>query len=497
MQAIKNFLSYLNSFSRRSKIIAAAVLVVALIVLTHLGGSEAPVEGASTLPHVEIASVASLSDSGAPLPVVGRVTSVSQANITAIGGGQITSLPAKLGNRVAAGSILASFENSSQRAAVLQAQGSYDAAVASQQSVSPEDSRTAAVNAYRSAFTTLDTVLESQIDTFFGAPGPYGPQLLIDAPNYDYGELSRDRAAITQTMQAYRSQLASADAADPAALLAEAQRVTQEVSDFITKLAVAANRRESRASEDQLAALNAARASVNSLSATLTTAAQSYRSGSVGSTASTDASITIALGGLRAAQASLEKTYVRAPISGTIVSLPVHLGDNISPGAQVAIISNPGALQIEAYVTPQDAKTLAVGGKATVEGTIPATIVFVAPALDPTTGKIQVKLGFSGDASALSDGSSVSVTLNRSAAGATQKATQKSVPTIPIAAAKITPEGPVVFTVASSTLVAHPVTFGAIVGGQVAITLGLTLDMDIVIDARGLSEGQQVVVDSN
>jgi hypothetical protein len=53
-----------------------------------------------------------------------------------------------------------------------------------------------------------------------------------------------------------------------------------------------------------------------------------------------------------------------------------------------------------------------------------------------------------------------------------------------------------VFTVASSTLVAHPVVFGDIAGGQVEVTQGLSLDMDIVVDARGLSEGQAVVVGS-
>ncbi len=192
-----------------------------------------------------------------------------------------------------------------------------------------------------------------------------------------------------------------------------------------------------------------------------------------------------------AAQASLEKTYVRAPISGTIVSLPAHQGDFVSPGTVVAIISNPGALQVESYVTSADAKTLAVGGKATIDGATPGTIVFIAPALDPLVGKIQVKVSPTGSQASLTDGSTVTVMLDRTGA----KAATKSAISIPIAAAKMTPTGAVVFTVASSTLVAHPITLGAIQGGQVEVTEGITLQMDIVVDARGLSEGQVVAID--
>lgn len=493
MQRIKNILRYLNSFSRRSKIIAGIVAVFVVVVMLHLGKG-APAAGvADTATHVSLSSVASLSSAGGPLPVTGKVTSVSEASLSALSGGQITSLPHKLGDRVAAGSIIASFENSSQRAAVLQAQGQYDAAVASQHAVSPTDARAAAVNTYRNAFSTLDTTLHAEVDTFFGGRTAYGPQLLLDTPDDNaYGKISLERDAIGDQMDIYREKLATADSADPAQLLAFSTQLTQRVSDFLTLLATAANRSYSHVTAAQVSALSSARSSINSLTTTLATALQTYRSSSVTTTSSTDASITIALGGLRAAQANLEKTYVRAPISGTIVSLPLNRGDFVAPGTMVAVISNPGALQVESYVTSADAKTLSVGGKATIEGTTPGTIVFIAPALDPTTGKIQVKVSPTGSEAKLTDGSTVTVELERAGA----KAAAKSTLSIPIAAAKITPQGPVVFTVASSTLVAHPITFGAITGEQVEVTQGLSLDMDIVVDARGLSDGQVVVVDS-
>lgn len=493
MQRIKNFLSYLNSFSRRSKILAPLAAVIVVITLLHLGKGAPEADVADTTTHVTLASVASLSSAGGPLPVVGNVTSVSQASISALAGGEITSLPRKLGDRVAAGQVIASFENSSQQAAVLQAQGQYDAALASKVAVSPTDVKTDAVNTFRSTFNTLDTVLETEVDLFFGQRTVYGPQLLIEAPGDNrYGKLSLEREAIGEQMDLYRERLAAANSANPTELLASATTLVQRVSTFLGQLSVSASRLDSGASDAQISALASARASINTLTTTLASALESYRSGSVSTTASTDASVTIALGGLRAAQAALEKTYVRAPISGTIVSLPVNRGDFVSPGTQVAIISNPGALQVEAYVTSADAKTLHVGGKATIDKNVPGTIVFIAPALDPLTGKIQVKVSPTQSQTALTDGSTVSVTLDRVA---TTKAVSSSI-SIPIASAKMTPQGAVVFTVASSTLVAHPITLGAIQGGQVEVKEGVTPDMDIVVDARGLSDGQVVVVDS-
>ncbi len=493
MQRIKNLFRYLNSFSRRSKIIAGVVAAVAVVILFNLGSSAPAAEVADDRTHIELASVASLSNAGGPLPVTGRVASVSQASLSALSGGDITSLPRKLGDRVGAGQIIASFENSSQQAAVLQAQGSYDAAVASKVAVSPTDIRVSATNAYRSAFNTLDNALKTEVDLFFGDRTPYGPLLLLDESRDNrHGRISLEREAIDDEMDSYRAALALAGSADPAELLDYASTLTQRVADLLNQLSVAANRPEANATAAQLAALTSARASVAALSATLASEKEAYRSGSVTTTSSTDAQITIALGGLRAAQASLEKTYVRAPISGTIVSLPVNRGDFVSPGTVVAIISNPGALQVESYVTAADAKTLSIGGKATIEGAVPGTIVFIAPALDPLTGKIQVKVSPTASTAALTDGSTVTVTLER----AGTKAAVKTSISIPIAAAKMTPAGAVVFTVASSTLVAHPITLGAIQGGQVEVVEGLTPQMDIVVDARGLSEGQEVVVDS-
>ena len=59
-----------------------------------------------------------------------RVEAVSEANLQAETGGRITSVSVDVGDTVSAGKVLATIESSAQRAALVQAQGAYEAAVA-------------------------------------------------------------------------------------------------------------------------------------------------------------------------------------------------------------------------------------------------------------------------------------------------------------------------------------------------------------------------------
>ena len=66
---------------------------------------------------------------------------------------------------------------------------------------------------------------------------------------------------------------------------------------------------------------------------------------------------------------------------------------------------------------------------------------------------------------------------------------------IPIAALKIGSETIMVFTVdAESRLAAHIVEIATLLGDRVEIKSGLTLEMRIVTDARGLQAGEKVLI---
>ncbi len=516
--------------------IGGAVAIVVIVLVGDHVLTRAPADSTviSNISHVTSASVASLTSAAGPLPVTGKVTSLNQATILAQTSGQITSLPVAIGTRVAAGQIIAEFENSSQEAATLQAQGAYDAAQAAlakatgstavnagisstQAATSAANSATAALASVQSTYAALDDAVHAKADSMFSNPRTVSPTFNLTIPD---GQL-------TVTLQNERSQmegvLANAKAisndtsvadidANAVALNSSAQGIITFLNNLVqatnealstanlSPAAITAYQSTASAARSEvvgaLSALAAAKSAYDNATAGAQTASNSADNSNTNDVAAAEANVKQALGALRSAEANLEKTIVRSPISGTIVSLPVTNGDFVSSFAQVAEVSNPGALEIDTYVTADDAKTLAVGSKATIESTVPGVITSIAPALDPTTGKILVKIGITGSQSSLTDGDTVTVSLVRSQTAPQQgKASSKAI-LIPIAAAKITPTGAVVFTVASSTLVSHPITLGPILGDQVTVTAGLTLDMDIVTDARGLADGQKVVVDS-
>jgi len=138
-----------------------------------------------------------------------------------------------------------------------------------------------------------------------------------------------------------------------------------------------------------------------------------------------------------------------------------------------------------------------------VEGGYTGLVTSIAPALDPNTKQIEVHIAVDGSTK-LVNGQSVRITVPSenptSAAAENGTASASSTPAstqvlLPLAAVKLLPESRAVFTVSNDgRLVAHSVTIGDVIGDRILVTSGVTPDMIIVTDARGLSEGQKVNV---
>jgi RND family efflux transporter MFP subunit len=536
MRFLRRVWRYILGLPRLYSIGGAVAIVAIVAVGVHVvTRPPAPTDTVSNISHVTIASVASLFSAAGPLPVTGKVASLNQATILAQTSGGITSLQVSIGTKVGAGQIIAEFENSSQQAAVLQAQGAYDAANAAlakatgstaanagitstQAAQSAANSATAAMASLQSAYSALDDAVHAKADVMFSNPRSITPSFNLSLPDNQLAvTLQNERGLIEGTLSDAK-QLSTDTAtanidANAVAMNADAQiiisflnnlvQATNETipSQNISAATITAYQTSAGAARSEvigaLSTLAASKSAYDAAASGAQTASNSATAGSQNDVAAAQANVKQALGALRSAEANLEKTIVRSPISGTIVSLPVTNGDFVSAFAQIAEVSNPGALEIDTYVTPDDAKTLTVGGKATIGDATAGIITSIAPALDPTTGKILVKIGIVGSQASLTDGDTVTVSLVRTqTAPSVNKAYLPNDILIPIAAAKITPQGAVVFTVASSTLVSHPITLGTILGDQITVTTGLSLDMDIVTDARGLADGQVVVVDS-
>lgn len=476
----------------RYQILIAVVGAVLLFALMTVLGGGAQEEQSSAKRTVVLQTLGSLSGTQASSTVLGTIRSVTEAKILAETSGTVTRVSTAVGRTVPAGFVIAELENSAERAAVLQAEGAYDAAVAARASVSPVDSRTSAINAYRIAYTALDTTLENDIDSFFGDPTPAGPNLLINPASSDPTELSRKRADIDRLMNTFAEHVADSDRRDPEILLQEAEDVARAIQIFAEELAEAANRTDSRATEAQLASLAIARTSIGATLTSLAGAQAGYRSGSTASTASVDAGVKSALGNLRFAQSNLEKTVIRAPIAGSVNFLPIRVGDYVTGFSHVATVAQNGALEAIAYVSEDSRQGLSVGTEVTVE-THTGVITSIAPALDPITRQIEVRIAVS-SGSDLVNGQTVHIGLPETVQVAETDVVGEGIRLLPLTSVKLSAGSRIIFMVDTGRLSAIPVRIGDVRGERIEVVTDLPDEARIVVDARGLSDGQSVNV---
>ena len=469
--------------------IGIVIVILSITLFTFLRGSSVPAT-TENVRFVTLQTISELSGTRGSGSVLGSVRARSEATLFTETGGQVQKVHTTLGNRVGAGFVVAEFENNAELAAVLQAEGAYDAARAAQDAVSPTDAHDEAVNTYRSSFAAIDASVETDIGAFFGETTPYGQDLLINPAQGDPTRLPREKTQLDQNLETWRTSLSSATNRDPLTLLTEAETFVRALQTFVEKLADAANRTNSNASISQLASLTTARTTIASTLASLTLARATYRNSQTTSTASVNAGVKSALGTLRAAQAQLEKTRVRTPIAGVVNFLPLRVGDYVNAQTHVATIANNDALEIVAYVSEDDKNLLAPGTTVSIDGTSEGTITSISPALDPITKQIEVRIAAANDATFV-HGQSVRIFIPEIEGSAKEQ----EVTYLPLASVKLRASDRVVFTLdEENRLRALLVETGDVRGDSIEIFTPLDPSMTIVRDARGLAEGERVQI---
>jgi len=489
------------------------VLIIAGALLSFVGGTVAPIEAQDQTPAVTVVSVADLSSNTSPLSIIGTVNSVSEATVRAEKSGEVKSVSHSLGDYVTAGTIIAQLENSSERAAVLQAQGVVEAATASAgvSQTTLGAAKDTAVTTLLSAYAAADNAVHSSADPMFSNPESARPQLNVQSSDTQAkinAENQRGPLSALIARESARSKtITSSD--DLISEFTRTEAELRQVRDFFDVLIQSLNSgiatygtTDADIAADKAAA-GAGRTAITAAISASISARQALETAqkntSQGGASANSATQKQAQGALAAAQSNLEKTIIRAPISGTINSLPLKRGDFVQMSSLAVTIANNGALEVKAYITDQDAREIAVGSSAAIETSgvqtgVAGVITHIAPALDPTTRKIEVRVGITQGGKLLVNGQSVIVNFTRTTHPTTATITGRI--TIPIAALKVGGSDMSVFTVdaTSSTLVPHTVKIGALLGDRVVIEEGVTPDMKIVTDARGLRAGEVVVL---
>lgn len=487
-----------------------ALLIVAGFVLTQ--NPEEETQNVLEAREVTVASVASFSND-ATIDVIGTVSATREATIQSEAAGQVTRVNVALGDRVTAGQIIGQIENASERAQVLSAQGAYEAALAAAAQAdsgvqSAETAlaaaKTAGVSTFRSAFTTTDDAIRNTIDILFSNPTG-APGFRLDGLG-QATSLNTTRQTIEGTLRTWSIDTTEINTANAKEKLENMSEDMETVSRFVETLAqVAANENNDEASIDGTS-IGAIRSSITGVRTALNGTKQSIQnaltgiinaeealtratiSGTTGEQSSANAAVKQALGALRGAEANLEKTLFRAPITGNINVLDIKVGDFVSSFTPVAQITNDSGFEVKTSVSESERARIQVGDRVQVDG-VEGVVTALAPAVNPTTKKVEVRIAV--DGSDLKSGDTVRVVIPTDTT--TTNASDTRI-TVPVPALKVETDRIIVFTVENNQLVAHEITEGPLVGSNIIILDGLTPDMVIVTDARGLNEGDQVKV---
>ncbi len=421
-------------FKKTSVRIGAGALVLMLLAFFFMGGDD---NAGEVVEVTTAARTVSLYTISATEGTAVRTADGSAFIVRAESGGRVDRV-ANVGDTVARGATVAQLENSAQRAAVLQAQGAYEAALAgaSQSDIGSASADSAfnqaqvqSVNAYRSAFAASDDILRNTVDQIFSQPDSLSPGLKIDGGGRAV-ELGEERVKLEAFFTEWKDALRDADTEDAEDLLSDAEKNTTRLNTFVVTLTSLLSDDDALNDTTELESLRADFAEardaltgvLTSLSGTRSAliAAKSQKeqaeiAASRGGISLADAQVKQALGVLESARAAFNKTAIKTPVAGTVTAVSISVGDIINVGNDVVFVASDAETETENIVT------------------------------------------------------------------------------VPLTAVKFTPSKAYIFTVEEGKLVAHEVETGSVTTKSIAISGAEGVD-DIVLDVRGLKDGDAVVV---
>lgn len=204
-----------------------------------------------------------------------------------------------------------------------------------------------------------------------------------------------------------------------------------------------------------------------------------------------NAQLLSATAAVTAASAQIDKRVIKSPISGSIATLPVRKDELVSPGSVVASVVNSDILQVKTYIDSSQLAAVSKDATAIIDGRVSGTIHFIAPAIDLSTGKVEVIiLVDNNDTRPLVVGQYVDVAID-----GTQQEEQTIQALLPLDALFITETEASVFTVNEENIVEQvPVFLGKVRGTRVEILAGVSDDMMIITSVRDVKVGQHVEI---
>ena len=502
------------NFFLQNKIVSGlviAILVVGGLLAAQSGSSaDAPTaESASSTAASVVRLINPQATSSEVLSTSGEVETKLKATISSETSGVIKQVPVEIGDRVARGAVLATFSNADERAAVAQA----GAGLASQQARLKElkagarpaeldnsavSVETAETNLAEAEEALLNTDLQAYLLDEDASAGDGSLQQPVISGTYSGGEAGEYRLDLygsgSESGYSFRysgleSGIAAASAETPQPLGSRGLYI-KFPENF------AANRNiewvvpvpNTRSTQYITAKRNLDRAkqTLKQAKNNLEIAADGARSEQIEAQA---AQVDSAEASLASAEARLAKTIVRAPFSGTVLSVAVRPGEYRSVGQPIVKLLDETSLEVQTFVTAENAGRISVGDMAEIDNEYEGRVIAVAPAVDSDSGNVEVRLAVSSTANLVS-GSFVDVTFNIFLAN------QADELTLPLSAVNTTTAGTFVLVVNDdNVLESVQIEVGGLVGSRIEVTG--SLPAQIVVDTKGVAAGDRVVVEND
>lgn len=509
------------------------VASVGFVIRVFIGGGVPnPVE-----PRISKASllhIAEFERDEAGIGAVGVVESLEQVELKSQVSERVSRVHVFIGDEVRPGTLLVSLAGSELAADLEQAEANVAAAQARLEELkrgtrgeerqivesrvrsaeaSVLDARIGLINSIRDAYSKSDDAVRQTADQFFQDPQTDNPTLIyLTGPQLEI-DIEAKRIFIESLLKGWKNSTTTLEDDTNVPSRVDGVRANLlEVKSLLDLLSILVNDMFATGSitEAQIVGfksqISLARTSINGSITALSSANEKYRAtrnaldlardelnlrdagASDEQLAAQKAVVEVAEAQVASARSRLSKTAIISPIGGIVASVSVRLGDLVNPGQPIVSVVNKSGLQIKAFINSKNKNLIEEGGLVDIEGNIKGVVSRIAPSIDPTTQKVEIKVAITEGEENLIVGQFANLIVDIK-----EDPTRSEAFLVPLQSVKVTSAGAFVYQLDNDNhITEHEVTLGRVIGESVEIIGGISKDETILKSVRGLEVGEKV-----